>query len=381
LQDRLGGKRGDSTRFFAFADTVAAKSYSRNDDTHGWMGIRFQARPGEEPSQILIHARLLDKESLSQVEVLGILGVNLVHGALTLHADTGELLTALHDGLSIERVEIDLIKATGPAFAAVDNRLLSLELVRRGLTNAAMISAEGEVVQPAEVLYKKPILLARGSFRPVTVTMEDMVECALGQFVQEPTVAGEGVVTLPEMTLNNLLDGGVIDTDDFLARADILGALGRPVLVSNYGQYWRLATYLFGFTKKPMALAMGVPTLRELFDEKYYADLPGGILESFGRMFENQVKVYAYPQRDPATGALITANNLVVPPHLTHLYQYLLDNRFIVSVRGFREDVLPIFARDVIGKIRAGDPSWAASVPPAVARIVRERGLWGAKAA
>ena len=237
LEERLAAKRGEGTRFFAFADTVAARSYSRVDDTHGWLGMRFQGVPREEPSQIIVHVRLLDRESVAQQEALGILGVNLVHGALNYPGDEGNLMVSLLDGLSTDRVEIDLIRFSGPAFPGVDNRLMALQLVQRGLTNAALIASNGEVVQPADVLYKKPILVLRGNFRPVTRTMVDMLDCALGQFVQEPSVEGDEVVVLMEMTLNNLLHGGAIDHGDFLARADILGALGKAVLISNYGLY------------------------------------------------------------------------------------------------------------------------------------------------
>lgn len=379
LQELLGVTRGDSTRFFAFADTVAARSYSRSHDTNGWMGIKFQTVPGAEPSQIIIHVRLLDRDSLAQQEALGVMGVNLLYGALTLHAEPVSLLKSLLDNLSSERVEVDMVKLTGSAFAGIDNRLMSLQLVRLGLTNVAIIAASGDVVQPAEVLHRKPILVLPGSFRPVTKAMIDLIECAVAQFVQEPQVAGEEVVVLLEMSLNNLIESGSIDHDDFLARADMLGALGKTVMIANFGQFYRLAAYLFDVTKKMIGICMGVPTLKELFNEKYYTDLPGGILESFGRLFENDLKVYVYPHRDAATGALITAGNLLVSPHLRHLYSYLLENRFIESILGYNENYLTILSRDVLAKIGADDPSWKEMVPPKIAEILIERRLWGAK--
>jgi hypothetical protein len=274
-------------------------------------------------------------------------------------------------------VEVDMIRFSGPAFAAIDNRLMSLELVQQELTHAAMISADGEVVQPAGVLHKKPILATRGAFRPLTKTMVDMIDCSLAQFVQEPAVAGDEVVVLTEMTLKNLMSEGEIRHSDFLARADMLGAMGHTVLISNYGLYFRLAEYLFAFTRKPIGLAMGVPTLKEVFDEKYYEELPGGILESFGRLFENDLKVYVYPQRDAKTGAFIDADNRVVSPHLRHLYAYLAENRFTEPIRGFTPEFLPYYARDVLSRIGAGDPSWEGMVPAPVAEIIRSHRLWG----
>ena len=378
LIERLGQKRGANTKFFAFADTVAARSYSSRKDmeAHGWLGVRFQTEPQGEPSQIIIHARLLDPENVQEQEALGIIGVNLVHGALYLHKDPAALLDALLDSLTSERVEVDMVKLTGPAFAGVDNRVMALQLVQRGLTKAAMFLASGEVVQPADVLYKKSILVERGSFRPITKTTLDMLECATSMFVQEPKVQGEEVTVLMEMTLKNLIEGDRIDPKDFLDRVDILGALGKNVLISNYGEYHRLAAYLFRHTKKMIGIVMGVPTLKEIFEEKYYTDLEGGILESFGRLFKNDLKIYAYPLRDAKSGALITAGNLRVAPNLRHLYAYLIENRLIESLRDFDERCLPIFSRDVLSKIRSGDPVWETMVPPTVAQMIKERKLF-----
>src|SRR5438094_811036 len=282
------------------------------------------------------------------------------------------------DNLSRDRIEVDMIKFAGATFKDLDNRLMALQLVTQGLTDSAMFTADGEVVQAAEVLYKKPILVERGSFRPVTKVTIDMLNCAQAQFVQEPRVQGEEIVVLMEMTLRNLTgDGGVIDHKDFLDRVDLLGALGKTVLISNYARYFRLAAYLFRYTKKMSGLVMGVPTLREIFDEKYYTDLEGGILEAFGRMFKNDLRLYVYPLLESAAGAIITAGNLPVAPNLQHLYTYLLENRFIRPIGGYNDAFLPIFSRDVLAKIRAGDSAWEIMVPPQVAHIIKERKLFG----
>lgn len=375
--ERLSAKRGDTTKFFVFADTVAARGYKTRDECHGWMGMRFQTEPRSEPSQIIIHVRMLDHENLPQQEALGIMGVNLIHGALYQFSDPVMLIRSLLDNLAIERVEVDMIKFSGPAFAGVDNRLMSLQLVAQGLANSAMFTAEGEVVQAAEMLYKKPILVERGSFRPVTRATVDMLKCAQAQFVQEPGVQGETVVTLMEMTMRNLTTESGIDHKDFLDRVDILSKLGKSVLISNYGEYYRLAQYLFRYTKQMIGIVMGVPTLRELFDEKYYADLEGGILESFGRLFKNALKLYVYPAQDPATDSIITANNLRVAPHLQHLYTYLLENHSIQAIKDFNECCLPIKSPDVLARIKSGDPGWEIMVPPQVAAIIKDRKLLG----
>jgi hypothetical protein len=377
LLERLREKRGSTTRFFVFSDTVVARSYSRLDDAHGWLGIRFQTEPGNEPSQIIVHVRLWDKENLQEQEALGIVGVNLVHGAMYLHDDPATLIVSLIDNIGAERLEVDLIQFSGPAFANVDNRLMALQLVQGGLTNAALFTSDGTVVQPADAFYKKCILVSRGSFRPVTKVTLDMLKCAQATFVQEPNVQGQEVLTLMEMTLRNLTDGDKIDHQDFLERVDILAALGNTVLISNFAEHHRLASYFFRYTKKMIGMAMGVPTLKEIFDEKYYADLAGGILESFGRMFKNDLKLYVYPLLDAKTGALINAANLRVAPNLRHLHAYLIENRFIEGLRDYDESVLGVFSRDVLQRIRSGDHSWEDMVPAQVAQKIRERKLFG----
>ena len=375
--ERLGPKRGDTTKFFVFADTVTARGYKNRDDSHGWMGIRFQTQPRAEPSQIIIHLRMLDHENLQQQEALGIMGVNLIHSALYQFAQPVQLVTSLLDNLTRERVEVDMIKFTGPAFLSVDNRLMSLQLVESGLANSAMFTADGEVVQAAEVLYKKAILVERGSFRPVTRTTIDMLNCAQAQFIQEPGVQGQDVVVLMEMTMKNLATEGGIDQKDFLERVDLLCKLGKPVLISNYGEYYRLAQYLFRYTKNMIGIVMGIPSLREIFDEKYYSDLEGGILESFGRLFKNALKLYVYPFQDSTSGAIITANNLRVAPHLQHLYAYLLENHFIQAIKDYNDACLPIFSREVLKLIQSGESGWEIMVPPQVASIIKERKLFG----
>src|SRR6266536_1811658 len=378
LLERLDAKRGETTKFFVCANTVAARSYSRHDEAHGWMGVRFQTAPKAGPSEIIIHVRMLDKENVQEQEALGVIGVNLIYAACCYHSDPETVIGSLMDNLSRDRIEVDMIKLTGPSFKDLDNRLMSLQLVTQGLTDSAMFTANGEVVQAAEVLYKKPILVERGRFRPVTKVTIDMLNCAQAQFVQEPRVQGEEIVVLMEMTLRNLTgDGGVIDHKDFLDRVDLLGSLGKTVLISNYARYFRLASFLFRSTKKLIGIVMGVPSLRELFEEKYYTDLEGGILESCGRLFQNDLRLYVYPFQDGATGSIITAGNLQVAPNLRHLYAYLLENQFIQATRDYNDAFLPIYSRDVLANIRAGDRAWEIMVPPQVAHIIKERKLFG----
>jgi hypothetical protein len=377
LLERLNATRGDRCTFFAFADTVATHSFTRKESGHGWMGIRFQAVCHCEPSEIIIHVLMLDKDNVREQEALGIVGVNLIYGAFYNRDNPEVLITSLLDDLTRERIEVDMIRFSGPAFAGIDNRLMSLQLVQQGLTDAAMFTAEGEVVQPADLLYKKSVLVERGSFRPIINTTLDMLERAQEQFVQEPSMKGEEPLVLMEMTLRNLLSESGIDHKDFLARVDILSALGKTVLISNFGRYYRLVAYLARYTHKKTGIVLGVPSLKEIFDEKFYTDLDGGLLESLGRLFRTDVKLYVYPWKDPATGEVVTAENMQVAPHLKHLYAHLLENKCIESITKHNVEYLPIFSRDVLGKIQTGNATWETMVPPKIVEIIKRNKLFG----
>ena len=377
LVDGLGRIRGDTTTFFAFADTVTTRSYRHPENGRGWVGVRFQTRPREEPSEIIIHVHLLDSSSTRQQKALGVLGVNLIYGASAHHREVPTLIGSLMDELSRERIEVDMIKLSGPAFGEVDHRLMSLQLVEQGFTDAAMFTAAGEVVQPSEVLHKRPVLVERGSFRPATKLTLDLLEHAREQFILEPEVRGQEPVVLAEMTLRNLLAAGSVDHLDFLARADILRALGIDVLISRFQPYYELAEYLATYTDRIIGLAVGLPSMREIADEKYYTDLSGGVLESIGRLFKRSVKMYVYPTRDPVSGKIQTIERAPVPPPWHHLRDFLLDIHRLEAIRGYDEAYLSIRTPDVLARIEKGDPSWQRLVPPAVADIIKAKKLFG----
>lgn len=379
--ERLRDERGDTTAFFTFADTVSARNFHGTNECHGWMGMRFQAHPRDESSQILIHVRLLDKTNALQQEALGIVGVNLVYGACMFHHNPDRLIESLLDDLGTDRLEIDMIEFSGIEFRHVDNRLMSLKLVQLGLTNAAMFGAEGKVLQPSEVLRKRAVLVERGSFRPVCNSNIDIMRCAYEKFCEEAEVDCNSVIRVMEITMSNLMAAGQIDYRDFLARADILVASGMTVLISDYSHYYRLAAYLRRYTRAKIGISMGIGSLKELFDEKYYTDLPGGILESFGRLFKNDLKLYVYPLKDPATGEMTTIENLRVAHELRNLYKYLIDRGCIEQLSNYDESCLTVFSRDVLAKIAKGDESWAEMVPEEVAAVIQARGYFGVKAA
>jgi hypothetical protein len=384
LIERLADKRAGRTSFFVFADTVAARSYNHPNESHGWLGIRFQAHPRSEPNQIIIHLRLLDKENVQQQEALGIIGVNLIHGAFYTYQNPDHLIGSLLDNLSVERIQVDMIKFTGPDFHYIDNRLMALQLVEQGLSDAAVFTADGETVRPDELLYKKAVLVERGSFRPVTNTTLDILDRAKAKFLEQPKVAGEETVVLLEITMQNLAawsgPSGKIDHTDFLDRVDVLGKLGYTVLISKFGEYYRLGAYLSRCTNKVIGIAMGVPSLIDLFQEKYYTNLEGGILESLGRLFKNDLKLYVYPMHDEKTGELLTVQNLKVAPNLQKLYDHLVENHFIEAVEPGKPEYLSIFSRAVLKLIQSGDSTWETMVPLEVVEMIKNGRLYGYQA-
>jgi hypothetical protein len=377
VRDLLGPGRGDAKRFFAFADTVATGGHKNPGPGRGWVGVRFQARPHDEPSEVVVHAHLLDPTPAGQQEALGVLGVNLVHAAFFRRDDPAGLIAALADDLSRARVEVDMIRVSGPAFPGADNRLLALELVEQGLTDAALFTAAGEVVQPSEVLYKRPVLVERCTFRPVTRLTADLLDRALEQFLEVPGVRGGRPVVLAEMTLRDLDPEHEVGHPDFLARADILGALGYDVLVSRFGAFHELAEYLARSTDAPVGIAVELPALRQFVDEASHPALPGGALEAVGRLFKRSVMVYAYPTRDPITGRVQTADGDPVPAPWHHLRALLLDLGRVVPIRGYDESLLSIRTSDVLARLRRGDPSWEEMVPAAVAATIKAGRLFG----
>jgi hypothetical protein len=374
--ERLSDERGDETAFFAFADTVVARSYRGGNECHGWMGVKFQSRPRDEPNQIVLHVRMLDGEAAMQQEALGIVGINLMHAAFFQHHEPERMVERLLDRLTTGRVEIDLIEMTGIEFRAVDNRLMALKLVQLGLSGAAMFGPDRQVLQPSEVLRKKAILVERGSFRPPTLVNIDMLEAARATFETDADAGGREMLLLTELTMANLKAGGdVVDRRDFLARADLMAACGLTTLISDYVAYHRLAAYLAWRTDGPIGMVMGVPSLIDLFDESHHADLPGGILESFGRLLKNDLRLFVYPMlRD---GEVVTVDTVQVSAELQPLYDYLRGRGSFVAVDNYKPDYLAILSRDVLRRIPTDDETWESMVPAEVAEVIRKRGFFG----
>lgn len=364
LIERLAAARGDDTTFFSFSNTVRARGYQDTGECHGWLGIRLQLKPNTEACQILIHVRLLDQDNVDQMEALGIIGINLIYAAFY-HRDRLTLFTeSLMDGLTKDRVEVDMLKFSGKGFEMIDNRLCHLQLVRSGLTDAAMFLPDGEVVQPAEALYRKPIILLRGSFNPVTNLHMDMLKQTRDVFQQNlDAEQRDQTIELCEISMNNLLREGAVDHLAFIDRADALQALGKTVLVSRCPEFHRIASYLSRYTTSPIGIVLSIGLLNELFKEKWSENLAGGILESFGRLFKHELSLYVYPWKNRTSKELVTAENFQTPENLMHLYAYFRDQGMIHPIDCGEDRLLDYTGRDIQRMIAAGEETWKSLVP------------------
>ena len=373
LLERLAPKRGEETTFFSFCNTVRARGWQDNGECHGWLGLRFQMKPGDPPSDITLHVRLLDAGSIGQMEALGIIGVNLIHSAFRHRGHLKKFVESLLENLAPGRVEVDLLKFTGHGYGFFDNRLCALQLVESGLTDATMFLPNGEVVQPAEALYGHPVLLLRGSFAPVMNVHLEMLEQASESFGRSLSEADRGLaIELCEISMYNLLRDRGIDPVDFLDRADALQALGKTVLLSRCAEFHRIAAFLHRYTSKPIGILLSIGLLNELFKPKWSENLAGGLLESFGRLFKKGVTLYVFPWKNRRTGELVTAESFLAPENSVHLYQHFLANGRIHGVACENDQLLDYTGRDVCRMIDSADARWHELVPE-VAWTMAER--------
>jgi len=375
LHERISRETSPNKCFFAFANTVATINFAKTFKGHGWLGVRYQTRPDREANEVIVHVRLHEDNPKYQQETIGAMGVNLIYAAYNLYEEPKSFLLSLYDGIDRTAIEVDLINFSGPDFDHIDNRLMSLQLIKNGFTDAVIFGPEGKNLLPAELLYKKNILAMRGSFRPVTRVNMDMIKKGYKQFIKSKSVQKDDAIVLFEITLNNLLADGKLDEQDFLDRADILCSIGQTVLISNYQEYYRLVDYFAGFTKKRIGLIMGIPSLQEIFDDKYYEHLTGGILEAMGRLFSKSLVIYAYPFRGETS--ITTVSDIVVNDLFRNIFDYLKQARRVRDIEDFDPDILSIWSREVLRKIRTGETGWEESLPTYVDKIIKEKGLFG----
>jgi len=378
LEKRISRKKYPNKFFFVYANTVATIDFFKKFKGHGWMGIKFQTDPNDDYSEIKLHLRFHQNEAKLQQESLGIMGVNLIYGAFYKHNEPLKLMKYLYDHIDDQSIEIDTINFSGPLFKDVDNRLISLELVRLGMTDAVVFDETGTNVLPAQVLYKKNILTLRGSYRPITKVNEEMFKKSLEAFLEEKGVEKENTIVLLEITLSNLRSAGDIDDSDYLDRAKLLCSLGHMVMISNFSEYYKLVKYLTSYTTKQLGLTMGVTNLVEIFDEKYYDDVKGGILEAFGNIFKNNMKIYLYPVLDKQKDTVIDSTNLKLEDNMKEFYKYFKVNDKIRDLE-FNKDYLNIYSKDVLKQIKNKTPGWEDKLPEGVSDLIIKKKMFGYK--
>ncbi|WP_104733858.1 nicotinate-nucleotide adenylyltransferase [Hanstruepera ponticola] len=376
IEQRLIRDKHPHKLFFSYANTVATIDFAKKYKGHGWVGIRYQIDADDDYNEITLHLRFKENDARLQQETLGILGTNLIYGAFYKYNEPKKLLRYLYDHLDKDQLEIDTINFSGPVFESVDNRLMSLQLVKNGMTDAVMFAPDGNNVLPARVLYKKNILALRGSFRPVTKVNMDMFQKSYDMFIKENKVDADKTQVVFEITLSNLRAEGEIDEQDFMDRARLLCSLGQTVLISNFQEYYKLVEYFSQYTKSRMGLAMGVNNLVDIFDEKYYRHLSGGILEAFGKLFFKDLRVYLYPMQND-DGTLTTSENLKVHPRMKELYKFFKYNGKVVDIADYDASNLTVFSRTVLKMISEGEDGWESMLPEGVAKLIKEKSLFG----
>ena len=377
IEERIDREKHPNKLFFSFANTVATIDFAKKYKGHGWVGIKYQITPGEDYNEIILHVRFHENDARLQQNTLGILGVNLIYGAYYKYDSPKKLLRYLYDHIDKDQIEIDTINFSGPRFKDVDNRLMSLQLVKNGMTEAVMFAPDGNNVLPARVLYKKNVLALRGSFRPVTKVNMDIYKNSMELFLDEKRVKEDNTICIFEITLSNLRSEGEIDEKDFMDRAKLLCSLGHTVMISNFQEYYKVVEYFSRYTKQRMGLAMGVNNLIDIFDEKYYRHLSGGILEAFGKLFFKDLKVYLYPWKDGKTNQITDSDSLKVHPRMKELYKFFKYNGKVVDIKDYDPSIMDIYSREALQMIANDEEGWEEMLPENTASLVREQHLFG----
>jgi len=366
-----------NTRFFVYADTVTTINFTKDREGHGWLGLRFQITPKGKANEVILHVRMLENDSLQQQHTLGILGTNLIYACFNHYEYPNTFLKSLFDSLDRSQLEITMIRMSGPELDYVDNRLLGVQLVKNKMASAILFDSKGQLQQPADLLYKKNLMLFRGNFRPITYVGLDMIKTSYAIFKKDEDHNKDNTITVCEMTMNNLLDNGDFSERDFLARVDILNGIGQNVMVSDYRYYYKLANYLSQFKIKNLRMVIGFPTFQKVFEKQYYSELRGGILEAFGKLFSDNTKVYVYPGLDHETKELQSSKDLKLPEDLKLIYQYLMHNKKIIDIEKVNKSKMHIFAKDVIQLIQDKDKSWESMVSLYVRDQIKKNNLFG----
>ncbi len=343
LTERLQGEKYKSKKFFAFADTVTTLNFTKTNDPHGWIGIRFQHEVGGPVNDIIIHIRLLDSDSRLQTKVLGILGVNLIFAAYYYAEDPQTMIESLVDNLSIGSVEIDLVKVSGPVFEHANERLLNLYLIAKGFAQAAIFRPDAHAAQIKDYLYKKNIIILRTKYRQKSNPNFDLFNLAVEQFKKNTRGTAEDTVVLIEVLMGNALDEeNRITNEDlqyFAERAEYLCSTGNNIMVSNFRRNNHLAEFIQTFKPKHVGIATNTSNLKNIFNtDNYNKDVyTNELLSYISGMFSKDVKLYAYPYLDKNTNEIITTQNMPVAEEAKPLFDFLVQNKYIIDIENYDE--------------------------------------------
>lgn len=377
LLERLKGEKYEGKRFFAFANTVTTLNFSKTNEPHGWMGVKFQTSALSEANEVILHVKLLDSDSSLQQNVLGILGVNLLYACDFFTDSPNDFLDSLMDNIPLNSIEIDMLSMKGEAFKDVDNRLLSLILVTKGYSKVACFLPDGSVAQPKDLLYKKNLAILRARFRPVTNLNIDMIESGLALFKKDNELKNEDILMMGEITLNNLVSQeNIINIQDFLDRADMLCSLGYPVLVSNFPEHHELTSFLTQCKPKKIAIILGVMNLLQILDTTKYENPISQMLLQFGNLFSQNVKLYAYPYRPHGENTIYNSRTVKMHDNVRSLYEFMLENNLISDIEDYNEDNLNIHSAELINNIRCNAEGWEKDVPKKVELLIKDKCLF-----
>jgi len=379
LTQLLKDKAKPNTRFFVFANTVTTINFTKDREGQGWLGLRYQISPKGQANEVILHVRMLENDSLHQQKTLGILGTNLIYACYNYYKFPNTFIQSLLDSLSHDQLEITMLRMSGPDLDYVDNRLLGVQLVKNGMASAIIFDSKGQVRHPGNMLYKKNVMAFRGSFRPITYIGIDMIKSSFRLFKKDPDHFKGDTIALCEMTLNNLINDGDFSEQDFLDRVDILNGIGQNVMVSNYDYYYKLVSYFSQFNIKNLRIVIGFPTFQKIFDKKYYSTLKGGILEAFGKLFTDNMKLYVYPAIDDNSKEIKVSTDLELPEDMSFIYEYLKANRKILDIGKANPKKLNYYSQDVLDLIKKGDDKWQTMVSKYVADQIKSKNLFGCK--
>jgi hypothetical protein len=337
LAERLCGVSYETRTFFSFANTVTTLNYDKSNDPHGWLGIKFQLEPCGPANEIIFHIRLLDSDATLQQNVLGILGVNLVYAAFHYHEDPQRMIESLSDNLSRGSVEIDLISIKGPAFSELSEILVNLYLIQKGFSSAAVFLPNVGVVQAKDLMYKKNIMILRTRFNQKSKPDFKLFNDAIKPYTNYLEIEDQSLITMAELTLNNLMNKTNIQDVDLLdriaKRAKDITESGHAVIISNFDRHQKLAKYLNKCKPKSVGITTNISNLKNIFSSQYYG--PGytnELLAYISDLFSNNVKLLTFPYRDIKNKQIVTTKNLEVSPEAKPLFDFLIQNKYILDV-------------------------------------------------